>query len=295
MTTTKYSVIQEGTVYIDYGPITMTLEARREGYPFTEAAVTGAERVLEVFNDFTVYLDFLRKPVGAIASVPDNAPQTVRKMTESVMLLGEGDFTSLAAVAGTTSDFAVEAMAACGADYALANNGGDIAWYISMKQKSFLNVGLISDVSSGRTTHSLKIKSFGEIRGLATSGLGGRSLTRGIASAVTALAANSSMADAAATAIANACYCDDPAIEQCKAVELDYGTDIPELYVTKSVGILPDKSALIAASAGVERAEQLIDKGIICGAVIFVANEMRIAVSKNGMELFEVTKLDSCH
>ncbi len=63
MTTTKYSVIQEGTVYIDYGPITMTLEARREGYPFTEAAVAGAERVLEVFNDFTVYLDFLRKPL----------------------------------------------------------------------------------------------------------------------------------------------------------------------------------------------------------------------------------------
>lgn len=292
MTTTKYSVIQEGTVYIDYGPITMTLEARREGYPFTEAAVAGAERVLEVFNDFTVYLDFLRKPVGAIASVPDNAPQTVRKMTESVMLLGEGDFTSLAAVAGTTSDFAVEAMAACGADYALANNGGDIAWYIPTKQKSFLNVGLISDVSSGRATHSLKIKSFGEIKGLATSGLGGRSLTRGIASAVTALAPDSSRADAAATAIANACYCNDPAIEQCLAEELDYGTDIRGLTVTKSVGCLRSGSAELALEAGCRRAETLIGKGMIFGAVLFVAGAMQIVKTKERGDLFEVAALD---
>ena len=283
MTTTKYSVIQEGTVYIDYGPITMTLEARREGYPFTEAAVAGAERVLEVFNDFTVYLDFLRKPVGAIASVPDNAPQTVRKMTESVMLLGEGDFTSLAAVAGT-----VEAMAACGADYALANNGGDIAWYIPTKQKSFLNVGLISDVSSGRATHSLKIKSFGEIRGLATSGLGGRSLTR----AVTALAPDSSRADAAATAIANACYCNDPAIEQCLAEELDYGTDIRGLTVTKSVGCLRSGSAELALEAGCRRAETLIGKGMIFGVVLFVAGAMQIVKTKERGDLFEVAALD---
>lgn len=60
----KYSVIEEGLVYIDHGPITMTLEARRNGGAFTEAAVAGAERVLEVFSELAVYLDHIRRPVG---------------------------------------------------------------------------------------------------------------------------------------------------------------------------------------------------------------------------------------
>ena len=186
-------------------------------------------------------------------------------------------------------------MAAHGADYALANNGGDIAWHISRGQstpRDFLKVGLISDINGGRTTHSLKIKSFGEIRGLATSGLGGRSLTRGIASAVTALAPDSSRADAAATAIANACYCNDPAIEQCLAEELDYGTDIRGLTVTKSVGCLRSGSAELALEAGCRRAETLIGKGMIFGAVLFVAGAMQIVKTKERGDLFEVAALD---
>ena len=291
----KYNVIQEGLVYIDHGPITMTLEARRNGCAFTEAAVAGAERVLEVFGESAVYLEYLRRPVEKISSLPDGTPLAVRKMTESVMMLEEGDFTPLAAVAGTTADFAVEAMAAHGADYALANNGGDIAWHISRGQstpRDFLKVGLISDINGGRATHSLKINSFGEIRGLATSGLGGRSLTRGIASAVTALAPDSSRADAAATAIANACYCNDPAIEQCLAEELDYGTDIRGLTVTKSVGCLRSGSAELALEAGCRRAETLIGKGMIFGAVLFVAGAMQIVKTKERGDLFEVAALD---
>ena len=288
----KYSVIEEGLVYIDHGPITMTLEARRNGGAFTEAAVAGAERVLEVFSELAVYLDHIRRPVGKKLTLPDITPCAVRKMTESVMMLEEEDFTPLAAVAGTTSDLAVEAMVFSGADYALANNGGDIAWSISPGQRDFLKVGLISDINSGRTTHSLKIKSFSEIRGLATSGMGGRSLTRGIASAVTVLASDSSKADAAATAIANACYCNDPAIEQCRAEELDYGTDIPGLLVTKSVGSLKSGSAETALSAGVGRAGQLIDKGMIFGAIIFVAGTMQVVETKERGRLFEVAELN---
>ena len=248
----------------------MTLEARRNGCAFTEAAVAGAERVLEVFGESAVYLEYLRRPVEKISSLPDGTPLAVRKMTESVMMLEEGDFTPLAAVAGTTADFAVEAST----------------------PRDFLKVGLISDINGGRATHSLKIKSFGEIRGLATSGLGGRSLTRGIASAVTALAPDSSRADAAATAIANACYCNDPAIEQCLAEELDYGTDIRGLTVTKSVGCLRSGSAELALEAGCRRAETLIGKGMILGAVLFVAGAMQIVKTKERGDLFEVAALD---
>lgn len=292
MTLEKYSVVKNGVVYIDHGPITMTLEARRNGDSFTEAAIDGAEAALKVFDELTTHIDYLRKPIGEISLAQDNVPRAVQKMTESVMMLGEDDFTPLAAVAGTTADFAVEAMVARGADYAIANNGGDIAWKISPQQKDFLKVGLISDVSNGRTTHYMRIKSLSEINGLATSGMGGRSLTRGIASAVTVLASNSSKADAAATAIANACYCKDPAIEQCRAEELDYGTDIYGLMVTKSVGQLRIGSAELALEAGCSRAEQLLKASMILGAVIFVANTMKVVKQMGKENLFEVFELD---
>ncbi|MCF0247369.1 MAG: hypothetical protein HUJ86_02050 [Synergistes sp.] len=160
-----------------------------------------------------------------------------------------------------------------------------------MERHKFLKVALIGDVNTGKITHSLKIRSSGEIAGLATSGMGGRSLTRGIASAVTALASDSSKADAAATAIANACDCDDPAIERCFAEELDYGTDIRGLLVTKSVGKLRDGSAELALSAGTKRAEELIGKGMIYGAVIFVAGLAKTVKSKEAEELFEIAEL----
>ncbi len=290
----QYSVLDEGVVLLDYGPITMTLDARSGGKPFTDAAIVGAESALNVFNEFSLHLDLLRTPAAALAAgIPIDAPEAVVKMMKSVLMLEEGDFTSLAAVAGTTADFAVDAMVHAGADYALANNGGDIAWHIGLQDKKFLKVGLISDIADGKITHSLKIQPESGIGGLATSGLGGRSLTRGIASAVTTLASNASMADAAATAIANACYCNDPAIEQCYAEELDYGTDIPRLLVTKSVGTLKKESIEEALSAGALRAERLIDKGMICGAVIFVAGKNRVVGKQGTINFFEISKLMS--
>lgn len=287
----KYSVIGEGVVLVDYGPVTMTLEARKRGRPFTESAVEGAKKALEIFDGLAGNLDFIRTPLSEIKSIPEGVPCAVRKMTESVALLGDGSFTPLAAVAGTTADFAVSAMAALGADYAFANNGGDVAWRVSHGQKNFINVGMISDLSLGRPTHSLKIYAFEDIKGLATSGLGGRSLTRGIASAATALAADSSKADAAATAIANACCCDDPAIEQCLAEELDYGTDIRGLTVTRSVGALNKESVEAALAAGAARAEELTEKGMIAGAVLFVRGVMRIVRQRGRGNLFEVAEL----
>ena len=288
----KYSVIGEGLVFVDHGPVTMTLEAKRNGFPLTEGAIAGAEKAIEVFNDLAVYLEIIRKPVSEINDIPDHAPEAVKKMVNSVRMLNEPDFTPLAAVAGTVSDLAVEEISKYGSDYAMANNGGDIAWRVNEAGRESIRAALISDIKIGNKTHSLEIKSFREIRGIATSGMGGRSLTRGIASAVTVLAENSSMADAAATSIANACICDDPAIIQCPAEELDYGTDIKGLLVTKSVGDLKEESVTAAISSGKNRAEELIKCGMIQGAVIFVSGEMAVIRSNDSKRcLFEVKKL----
>lgn len=289
----KYSVIGEGLVFVDHGPVTMTLEAKRNGFPLTEGAIAGAEKAIEVFNDLAVYLEIIRKPVSEINDIPDHAPEAVKKMVNSVRMLNEPDFTPLAAVAGTVSDLAVEEISKYGSDFAMANNGGDIAWKVSEKGRKSIRAALISDIKIGNKTHSLEIKSFREIRGIATSGMGGRSLTRGIASAVTVLAENSSMADAAATSIANACICDDPAIIQCLAEELDYGTDIKGLLVTKSVANLKEESVSAAILSGKKRAEDLIECGMIQGAVIFVSGEMAVVRGSDPQKcLFEVKKLD---
>ncbi len=289
----KYSVIGEGLVLVDHGPVTMTLEAKRNGFPLTEGAIAGAEKAIEVFNDLAVYLEIIRKPVSKINDIPDHAPEAVKKMVNSVRILNEPDFTPLAAVAGTVSDLAVEEISKYGSDFAMANNGGDIAWRVNETGRDSIRAALISDIKIGNKTHSLEIKSFRETRGIATSGMGGRSLTRGIASAVTVLAENSSMADAAATSIANACICDDPAIIQCLAEELDYGTDIKGLLVTRSVGILKKESVFKALLSGKERAETLMKCGMICGAVIFVSGEMAVVRGSDPQKcLFEVKKLD---
>ena len=64
-------------------------------------------------------------------------------------------------------------------------------------------------VNSRHISHVIRLDGSQAAWGVTTSGVGGRSLTRGIASAVTVLAANASVADAAATAIGNACFVED--------------------------------------------------------------------------------------
>ncbi len=290
--TKEFHVIGEGVVLVDHGPVTMTLEAKKEGLPFTEAALAGAEKAVNVFNDLALYIQIIRKPVSEIKEIQMHAPEAVKRMVSAVRMLNEPDFTPLAAVAGTVSDLAVEEMNRYGADFTIANNGGDIAWYIEEINKKSLRIGLISDIKFGINTHSLEVMSFQEIRGIATSGMGGRSLTRGIASAVTVLAESSSLADAAATSVANACFCDDPAIEQVLAEEIDYGTDIKGLLVTKSVGNLSRKSIAEAISNGRKRASELLLNGMIKGAVIFVSQEMSVVRStETGTPLFRVERL----
>lgn len=287
----KFNVIRDGFVLLDHGPITMTLEAKKSGRPFSEAAVAGAEKALSVFEELVTNLQTIRRPVGELDKLSNDAPTVVRRMAESVAMLHESEFTPLAAVAGTVSDMAAEEMARCGADYAIVNNGGDIAWRISDIGRNSLRVGLISDIKTGITTHRLEIDSYGQIRGIATSGMGGRSLTRGVASAVTALAETSSKADAAATSIANACFCDDPAIIQCPAEELDYDTDIRGLLVTRSVGVLNKESIDTALKAGKDRAEHLVKSGLILGAVIFVSGQMALVRKGTVDSLFDISRI----
>lgn len=270
MESEKYGLIRSGLVLVDFGPVTMTLEAYRDAVPSSCDALAGAEKVVSVFDDLVSHYDIIRSFIKDAQKI-NQVPSIVSKMISSVSMLGENDFTPMASVAGSVADAAADAMMQNGADYSIANNGGDIAFRTLRKRD--IRVGLISDIQTGKITHKLKINSDSEIRGIATSGLGGRSLTRGVASSVTALAHSASYADAAATSIANACFCIDPAVERCFAEELDYDTDIKGLLVTRSVGNLRRESIQEALRNGAKRANELVSVGLIIGAVIFVSGE----------------------
>jgi len=114
------------------------------------------------------------------------------------------------------------------------------------------------------------------VRGLATSGWRGRSWSLGIADAVSVLAADAAAADAAATLIANAV--DLPghaAITRRPAVELQADSDLGMLPVTVGVGHLAPPEIAAALAAGAGRARGMLERGLIAGAALFLAGDVR--------------------
>ena len=268
-----WRVLRPGRVLVDHGPITMTVEAAQRGCPLTDAALAGAATAVRLLDELIPWLAVARRAVGGSNRRAEAAcPEVLCCMMQAVRRLDEADFTPMAAVAGAFSELVARSVTNAGADRAIVNNGGDIALYLPPAAGP-AQVGIVSDLGSGAITHKIEIPAGGSIAGIATSGLGGRSLTKGVASAVTILARTASLADAAATAVANATDCDDPAVARCLAEELDHFTDIRGHRVTKSVGPLSAPARRAALARGLTRAEQLLGQGMIAGAVLFVQHE----------------------
>ena len=112
--------------------------------------------------------------------------------------------------------------------------------------------------------------------GVATSGLGGRSLTQGVASAVTIFAGSASVADAAATSVANASYVKDKTVIQRRAEELDEQTDIPGIFVTIQAGPFTVRKKDLALSGAMKKTEALLREGLIFGAYIVVDGKVQM-------------------
>jgi ApbE superfamily uncharacterized protein (UPF0280 family) len=78
------------------------------------------------------------------------------------------------------------------------------------------------------------------------------------------------VADAAATAIANASLVADPAVVQRPAEEIDPDTDIAGVPVTVKVGPLSDLNKSMALSQAMEKANELLRRRVIIGAYVVV-------------------------
>jgi ApbE superfamily uncharacterized protein (UPF0280 family) len=180
----------------------------------------------------------------------------------------ESDLTPLAAVAGTSSDVVADFMIHQGGTKIIIDNGGDIA--IRLRAGEVAKVGIKTDIRARDPSYIISINETMGIGGVATSGLGGRSFTKGIATAATVLSENASFADAAATVIGNVTNVEDFHIKRSLAENIYPETDIAGEWVTTEVGKLSQKEIEDALNHGLSKADSLCRRGLIKGSLIAV-------------------------
>ena len=185
--------------------------------------------------------------------------------------------TPMAAVAGSVADEMIEFFS-CEPDIqrAAINNGGDIALHLQANES--YRIGLVTDIAQFSAQPdvvdgSLVICAADPVRGIATSGWRGRSLSLGIADSVTALASSAAHADAAATMIANAVNVEHAAIRRAPAHTVKDDTDLGSLLVTQAVGVLPPVLVQQALERGKLQAQRLLMQGHIQGALLVLQTQ----------------------
>jgi len=257
-------------VLVENGPLRLVIQAFSGSVAEIELVQESAEYAFGCLDRVARALPLIRRRHGLIISPLQDEIAGI--MLESVRLIGDEDLTPMAAVAGTIADFVADWIFVRGAGRVIVDNGGDIA--VRLKAGEVTNVGFRPSVDSPEITHVVQLHAQFSSWGVNTSGMGGRSLTRGIASAVTVFAQNSSVADAAATAVANACYAEDQNIHQLPALTVDPHTDLGNMPVTVSAAGVSEETVERALENGLQTAERLMGRDIIRGAVIVVADKI---------------------
>ena len=234
----------------------------------------GAKKALLILEELAEFKQIITKNIGEVKT-NSKYPRVVNRMISSVKRTEDQTMTAKAAVAGAMADEIADLIFEDGdVSKVIVNNGGDIA--IRLRGIEIANVGIISDLSRKEITHKLLVDSGGNIGGVATSGFGGRSFTKGIASAAVVVASTASLADAVATVLGNTVNVDDPVIERQLAEEIYPGTDIPGHLVTTRVGNISQNKIKEALEKGLIKARELQDKGLIFGALLALKGEVRI-------------------
>ena len=260
-------------LFLQHGPINLIAHA---GGP--RPAVEGAYRTLaDVFpgwlGGLVEELPRLRSPESTRLALPHGT--IARRMTDAVRACTSGFVTPMAAVAGAVADEAVAVLAARpGVERAYVNNGGDVALHLGPGTR--LSVGVVPSLHEAIPRARIEIASDSAVRGAATSGWQGRSYSLGIADAVTVLARNAAVADAAATLIANAVDADHPGIRRVPARALDEDCDLGNRPVTVAVPALDAETIDAALAAGLQRARELRSRGVVEGAALTVQGRWRV-------------------
>ena len=165
----------------------------------------------------------------------------------------------------------VPELAGDGVTRAYVNNGGDIALHLESGESLTCALATRPGMPD-RTT----IRAADPVRGIATSGWHGRSLSLGIADAVTVLARTAAMADAAATMIANAVDLPGhPAISRRPAQEIQADSDLGDRPVTVGLDGLSPAEIDAALAGGLAAARAFRANALIEAAALFLHPEIR--------------------
>ncbi len=259
----------------EYGPLTLIIFAEIGKVPQVRESLLAAR---------TSFL-FLERIAGCRKELSKNIREgfvnigdpLAGVMISSVSEISDYDLTPMAAVAGTIADAVADFLVQRGMTRVVVNNGGDIA--IRLEGEASVTIGIKDRVNDRDITGNVTLDSSNPTWGVATSGLGGRSFTRGIASAVTVIAKNASVADAAATSVANHSFIEHEQVIQQRAKDLDPQTDIPNALVTTKAGPLPVEKRDLGLVQALQRAEELVAQDLIYGAFVAIQG-------KNGMTDF---------
>lgn len=263
--------LPNGTILVEYGPMRMLISAFENGVPLIDLAMEGGHLAMRVLEDLAKFLPLLKKKTQDVA-IKETYPDVIRKMIEATRKMEEPDLTPLAAIAGSASDVVAEFMIGQGGSKIIVDNGGDIA--IRLKEGEIAKVGVKTDINVKHPTYLIPIDFTMGVGGVATSGLGGRSFTKGIASGATVLSESASLSDAAATVIGNFTNVEDPNIKRSLAENIYPDTDIAGQWVTTDVGRLSQKKIEKSLKNGLSKAYSLYRKGFIKGALIAVKGKV---------------------
>ena len=264
-------------LHLNEGPIDLVIGAEGPGEAVAEAYRRAEACFHGLLHELVSELSILRRPIGT--SSPKPSGRVARRMVQAVAPYVEMFITPMASVAGSVADEILAAMTIeKGLTNAYVNNGGDIA--IHIEPGNALTVGLVPILRGGGIGGSITINSNMRVRGIATSGMEGRSFSLGIADAVTVLSPTAAVADAAATVIANLVNVDHAAISRTPASSLDPDSDLGELPVVIERGPLPDILVSEALDVAQQYAQKLIKTGLIDDAYIACAGQIRGARCK---------------
>ncbi|MCX7965873.1 MAG: hypothetical protein N2596_04530 [Syntrophorhabdaceae bacterium] len=258
-------------MYIEIGPASLVVKTEKGGTNCEPDRARLEVYIKNILESIREYLPVLRLKAYKIKRF-HNMPDVVKYMIEGVKAIDEETLTPMASVAGAVSDEIKNFLKQDGFDFISVNNGGDISLFNENLERTIrVSIGHIN--KNTHTPYILNIKGFKEY-GIATSGLGGRSFTLGLAEIGTVIAKSGAIADAAVTYICNKTNVDTEHVLRKKAYLIDPTTDIPEEYVTLNIDKLNQEEASIALQNGLNIAYNLKEKKVIFDALIYLKGNM---------------------
>ncbi len=271
--------------HFQHGPIDIIIAADGEAATLQAAHNAAWVRFQSVLAELVAELPRLRQPVAGSNPLQGAIARQMWAACAPLVGAADGFITPMAAVAGAVAQSLIGAYQRPGIQRAWVNNGGDMALHLAPGTQ--VQVGLVADLASFdgaalahsaagllRVDTTFAVLASSPVRGVATSGWRGRSLSRGIADSVTVLARSGAEADAAATVIANAVDLPSPAaaaaagiVRQPASVVRD-DSDLGQIAVTVSVPTLPIAVVQQALQRGLACAQRLQAAGRVHAALL---------------------------